>query len=322
MYRKSIAVLSMMVGLALGLMAGLMDSAAAEPGKAGINVTLEAEITVTNDTDRPVEGYVHRIAVPVEGHMQQRLLAIRHDTVSEFQRKPFKHGAGDYVELEWDIPANSSSKKKVYFDLMVSSYSLSQNSARELPGTSSRVDTPDRVYLQPAEYIESDNDQILKLAHHIQRTYSEPEAQLRAAFLTPQQMIHYRRQSTRGALYAVSARQGDCTEYAALFVAIARAMGFPARMTSEFLFTENRTFSQPNHHAAEVYLEDRWVPVDANLALDPKFGYGFGQGAHSKIVLNRNSVWVWSNLWPRGVSKRRGNVDVDMQWEIHDFRRE
>ena len=98
-------------------------------------------------------------------------------------------------------------------------------------------------------------------------------------------------------------------------------MGFPARMTSEFLFTEHREFSQPNHHAAEVYLNGRWIPVDANLALDPKFGYGFGSGAHSKIVLNRNSVWVWSNLWPRGVSKRPGKVDVDMQWTIRDVRR-
>ena len=307
----------------LMLMSGLAGGTVADSERPDIKVTLEAEITVTNDTDKAIEGYVHRVAVPVEGHMQQLLLGVRNDKVSRFERKSFKHEAGDYVELEWDIPANSTSIKKVYFDLQVKSYDFSlpaSDNSQSFHNTSGRY-KPDRVYKKPAKYIESDNDQILKLAHHIQHSFSDPEAQLRAAFLTPQQMIQYRRQSTRGALYAVSARQGDCTEYAALFVALARAMGYPARMTSEFLFTEHRNFSQPNHHAAEVFLKGRWIPVDANLALDPKFGYGFGTGAHRKIVLNRNSVWVWSNLWPRGVSKRKGKVDVDMHWSIHDVQR-
>ncbi|MBN8432025.1 transglutaminase domain-containing protein [Microbulbifer salipaludis] len=277
-------------------------------------LTLVAEITIENGTAEPIEGYVHRVAVPVEGHMQQRLLGIRHDDVQRFLRKPFKHSAGDYVELEWTIPARSTSTKKIYFDLLVQDYQL--HASTQQLDRRPRQPRPHDVYTRPAKYIESEADEIVRLARHIERSYADAEARLRAAFLTPQQMIQYRRQSTRGALYAVSARQGDCTEYAALFVAIARAMGYPARMTSEFLFTEHREFSQPNHHAAEVYLEGRWIPVDANLALDPRFGYGFGVGSHSKIVLNRNSVWVWSNLFPRGVSKRRGEVDVDMQWRI------
>ncbi len=279
-------------------------------------MTLVAEITIENGTDLPIEGYIHRVAVPVEGHMQQSLERIRHDQVTHFERKSFKHDAGDYVELAWDIPAKSKSTKKVYFDVRVSSYRIDHSD--QGPGKHTKPQPPEKIYLQPAKYIESDSPEIVRLARHIERSYSTSESKLRAAFLTPQQMIQYRRQSTRGALYAVSARQGDCTEYAALFVAIARAMGYPARMTSEFLFTENREFSQPNHHAAEVYLNGQWIPVDANLALDPSFGYGFGVGERSKIVLNRNSVWVWSNLFPRGVSKRSGEVEVDMHWRILD----
>ena len=299
---------------AIPVLLGVSMHLSAESRRSSQNLTLVAEITVENGTDSAIEGYVHRVAVPVEGHMQQDLRRIRHDEVTNFTRKPFKHAAGEYVELEWDIPANSTSVKKVYFDLQIKSFQIPSRTRdwRRLPQNV----PPDESYLQPAKYIESDADEIIRLARHIERSYADPEARLRAAFLTPQQIIHYRRQSTRGALYAVSARQGDCTEYSALFVAIARAMGYPARMTSEFLFTEHREFSQPNHHAAEVYLNDRWIPVDANLALDPKFGYGFGVGQKSKIVLNRNSVWVWSNLFPRGVSKRRGEVNVDMYWRI------
>lgn len=301
---------------AVPVMLGVSLHLSAEARGSSQLLTLVAEITVENGTDSPIDGYVHRVAVPVEGHMQQRLQNIRHDAVTSFTRKSFKHGAGDYVELEWDVPANSTSVKKVYFDLLVTSYRIPsrQRDWQRL----TQQPPPDVSYLQPAKYIESDADEIVRLARHIERSYADDEERLRAAFLTPQQMIQYRRQSTRGALYAVSARQGDCTEYAALFVAIARAMGYPARITSEFLFTEHREFSQPNHHAAEVYLNGRWVPVDANLALDPKFGYGFGVGQQSKVVLNRNSVWVWSNLFPRGVSKRPGDVNVDMQWRILD----
>lgn len=279
-----------------------------------IKVTLVAEITVENATAEPLEGYVHRVAVPVEGHMQQKLLAVRQSGTEPLEKKPFPDDVGDYVELEWDIPANTTSTREIYFDLEVTPYNLSgvNKLAKSVKYSTGQL----QAFLQPAEHIESDAAEIVRLARQIQENYTGSRAQLKAAFILPQQLLHYRRQSTKGALYAVKHREGDCTEYAALFVALARAMGYPARMTSEFLFTKSLDFSQPNHHAAEVYLDDRWVPVDANLALEPEFGYGFGVGGNKKLVLNRNSVWVWSNLWPRGVSKRSGHVDADMHWRI------
>jgi hypothetical protein len=56
--------------------------------------------------------------------------------------------------------------------------------------------------------------------------------------------------------------------------------------------------------------------VDPNLALDPQFGYGFGVGKSTKIILVRGDAWVWSNLWPKGVNAKSGNVDVDIHWKI------
>nr|WP_138976408.1 transglutaminase domain-containing protein [Microbulbifer agarilyticus] len=291
------------------------DESASEQKSAHM-VTLLAEITVTNDTEQSIQGYIHRVAIPVDGHRQQRVLGLRVDDVARVERREFEYDAGEYLELEWDIPPNDVSVKRVYFEVLVAGYDLAIQHDEWL-GTSLEA-APSTIYLRPSKYIESESVEIVRLAQNIERSYSDPEARLRAAFLTPQQIIEYRRQKTRGALYAVKARQGDCTEFSALFVALARAMGYPARMTSEFLFTEKRAFSQPNHHAAEVYLHNRWIPVDANLALDPKFGYGFGVGQDKKIVLNRNSVWVWSNLFPRGVSQRGGEVDVKMLWRILD----
>lgn len=309
MYGKLMALLLLISGAS----AGVAEKSEAESKR----ITLVAEITITNGTNSSINGYVHRLALPVEGHMQQSLLAIRHDGVESFEKKSLKDDNGSYIELEWDIPKQSKSIKKVYFDLLVKPYNLAGGSNKRRLFTQSSAQNA--AYLQPQRYIESNAEEVVKLARHIQHSFSDPESRLRAAFLTPQQIIQYRNQPTKGALYAISARQGDCTEYATLFVALARAMGYPARTTSEFLFTEHRGFSQPNHHAAEVYLDGRWVPVDPNLALDPSFGYGFGVGKASKVVLNRNFGWVWSNLWPRGTSDRRGEVDADMYWRIQNY---
>jgi hypothetical protein len=82
-------------------------------------------------------------------------------------------------------------------------------------------------------------------------------------------------------------------------------------MTSEFLFSKRNEFFEPNHHAAEVYLDGRWIPVDPNFALEPVLGYGFGRTAVSKVVLKRDNSWVWSNRIP-GVSRQYREAFVDV----------
>ncbi|WP_105103776.1 transglutaminase-like domain-containing protein [Microbulbifer pacificus] len=285
----------------------------AETVGSGQKVTLIAEIQIVNKSNLPISGYVHRISIPVNGHWQQELLQIRHDPVKSAIRKPFKDTAGEFLEIVWDIPANAQSVRKVYFELLLRDFHYPSQTTEWSEHL--RQSEPQESYLQPAKYIEADSVEIRRLAQQIERSYSSSEGRLRAAYLLPQQIIQYRPQPNRGALYAVSVRQGDCTEFSALFVALARAMGYPARMTSEFHFRERRSFDRPNHHAAEVYLNERWIPVDPNLALDPSSGYGFGYGGRTKVVLNRNSVWVWSNRWPKGFNKKN-QVEVDVQWHI------
>ncbi len=272
-------------------------------------VTLTAEVVVHNRSDVDIKGYTHRLSVPLSDHMQQRLLSVRYDYPEALKRKSHRLGNGEYVEMVWDIPAGKTSTRRVEFDLEITRYDFHKD-------TPVHDSPPPDEYLQPRKYIESDAEPIRKLATHIRSTFDTDEDRLRAAFLTPQQLLEYDVQSTKGALYAVNEGEGDCTEYAALFVALARAMGYPARITSEFLMTSKTEFSQPNHHAAEVYIDGRWIPVDPNLALDSRFGYGFGIGGKDKIVLNRDFTWVWSNLWPRELRGKRDQVDVNIRWRV------
>ncbi|WHI46154.1 transglutaminase family protein [Microbulbifer sp. JMSA004] len=272
-------------------------------------VTLSAQITIQNTSGQDAIGYIQRLSIPVEHGLQQSLKEVRYDYSEGLTYRKHKKGDSKYLEFTLDIPAGATVTRRIDFDLILSSYNYAQ-----IPR--GREPFPDKRYLQSSKYIESDSLPIKKLSLEIQNTFMDEEGRLRAAFLMPQAMIEYKIQPTKGALAGLESREGDCTEYASLFVALARSMGYPARTTSEFLFTKRKIFKQPNHHAAEVYTNGRWIPVDPNLAQEGRFGYGFGKGKISKITLTRDFTWVWSNLWPKSF---KGNIDktkVSIEWSI------
>ena len=70
-------------------------------------------------------------------------------------------------------------------------------------------------------------------------------------------------------------REGDCTEHAVYLAALARARGIPSRVAVG-LVCVSRTFGY--HMWAEVYVDGRWIPLDATLA---KGGIGAG---HLKLA--------------------------------------
>jgi transglutaminase-like putative cysteine protease len=68
----------------------------------------------------------------------------------------------------------------------------------------------------------------------------------------------------RGALQALIERKGDCTEYAYLAVALARACAIPARMVGGYV-TERNSAPRPEeyHNWAEVHIDGAWRLLDA-----------------------------------------------------------
>lgn len=67
-----------------------------------------------------------------------------------------------------------------------------------------------------------------------------------------------------GALYALTEKKGDCTEYAFLVVALARASQIPARMVGGYVIDRNSAPRADEYHNwAELYLEGTWQIVDA-----------------------------------------------------------
>jgi len=119
-------------------------------------------------------------------------------------------------------------------------------------------------WLQPERFMESDNSAIKALAAQLNQT--KPRDTVHSIYEWVRHNLVYAGYIAEdlGALYAVTHRQGDCTEYADLVVALARAGNIPARMVGGYVVDRDSTpRPQDYHNWAEVYLEGTWSLVDA-----------------------------------------------------------
>jgi transglutaminase-like putative cysteine protease len=81
--------------------------------------------------------------------------------------------------------------------------------------------------------------------------------------------------SVPSAVQVLESRKGDCNEHTVLYVALARALGLPARTAAGLVYVDGRFY----YHAwPEVYL-DGWV------AVDPTFGQFPADAAHLRFTV-------------------------------------
>ena len=130
--------------------------------------------------------------------------------------------------------------------------------------------------LEPAQYLESNNAAIIALARQaVGQTKDTAEAAGRIrSFVT-----EYITKKDFSVGYATAAevatsRQGDCSEHAVLLAAMCRAVGIPARVVSGLLYVEEFSGRENvfgGHAWVEVYVNDKWVGLDASRA-DRAFG--------------------------------------------------
>lgn len=134
----------------------------------------------------------------------------------------------------------------------------------EAPETTEHLRIPQRPgadlkpYLSPSPAIESNDRQIQSLAATIAPVDGPAWEQVGGIFDWVREHIVYKFDETqRGALAALRAEQGDCEELTALFIALCRVRGIPAR-----------SVWVPGHCYPEFYLEDDsgkgyWFPCQA-----------------------------------------------------------
>lgn len=127
-----------------------------------------------------------------------------------------------------------------------------------------RLSTIIKEYTKPEAGIESNAPTIRNIAKMLEKNAKSSSDFVLKAQSWIKKNIKYRAQrGERGALYAIKHREGDCTEFTALLVALCRAVGIPARMISGFLQTKTKYKEKWAGHAwAEVYLSNTWIEVD------------------------------------------------------------
>jgi len=132
---------------------------------------------------------------------------------------------------------------------------------------------------QPNNLVQSDNPQIVALAKQGAGGRTDPWLAAVALESFVHQYITNRSYSTAfsTAVEVAQSREGACTQHAVLLAALARARGIPARVAVGLVYVEgNAGFAF--HMWDEVWITDRWIPLDATR------GRGGIGAAHLKLA--------------------------------------
>ncbi|MDR7152733.1 hypothetical protein J2W49_004711 [Hydrogenophaga palleronii] len=119
-------------------------------------------------------------------------------------------------------------------------------------------------WLEAETHIESHAQEIQTLARQLRRP-SERET-VKAIYEWVQAALTYEGYvpQGKGALNALRTRAGDCTEYAALVVALARANAIPSRMVGGYVVDKDLLLRVDEYHDwAQVLLNGCWQTIDA-----------------------------------------------------------
>jgi hypothetical protein len=131
------------------------------------------------------------------------------------------------------------------------------------------TDAERRAYLAPNRWVQSDAPEVRDFARL--NSGRGPPAQVMAELVEA-----IRKHMSGGVDYlgyasatqALESRAGDCTEFAVLLAAAARARGIPARITSGLVYADRFSGKKDvfsPHTWVQAWIGDRWVSFDAGL---------------------------------------------------------
>ncbi len=167
-------------------------------------------------------------------------------------------------------------------------------------------------YLKPEPHIESDHPKIVEMASKISN--SNPLTFAKRAAKQVQKTVKYEIQPGEfGAAFAIEKRKGDCTEFAALFVALCRAAGIPARTNVGFALAQR----WERHATAEFLVQGRWIPIDLTMQRSSEIVLG---SLPLNIIVTRGN-WMGGTLakevaYKYQVIEPNQKIDVDILWNI------
>jgi len=212
--------------------------------------------TVSNKTNQYLEDATASIYAPVALTSFQRVVDIRsshpYELISDLL-------GNQRLDFKFDIPPHATKVVSVTVDLEMYPSPLKIEPVNKLE------------YLQPGRYIESDDPRLVSIAqHHVEE---DALSSVLSISRWVGEHIEYSGyiKDDRGALHAFSTKQGDCTEYAYLFTALARSAGLPSRIVGGFVVNEDQFLQARDfHNWSEVLVDGVWRVADPQNGIDLK----------------------------------------------------
>jgi len=123
-----------------------------------------------------------------------------------------------------------------------------------------KLDTLEKIFLQPGPFIQSDHQKIKDKAKNITRDEIVPLEKAKKLIAWVYKNIEKRPVlSVPDALSTLENRVGDCNEHAVLLAALARASGIPARIETGLAYLNGRFY----YHAWNLLYLGRWITADS-----------------------------------------------------------
>ncbi|MHA1639682.1 MAG: transglutaminase-like domain-containing protein [Candidatus Heimdallarchaeota archaeon] len=269
------------------------------------------KVQISNPTDKPVGNFSAFVALPITipPHQIVKRLTVSPETVrlsSDVEGNHWAHyevtriAPGQTLELRYSAVI----QRKPF--LMAPTLENVKQVANPYAKTFLKP------YLASEAHIESTHPRIIELAKNI--VTDHPIKFAKRAIQIVNQILRYEIQPEEyGAAYAVETGRGDCTEFAALFVALCRAKGIPARVVAGFGMGQR----WERHAMAEILVGGRWLPVDVTGQ----------QGTHPSLGLQTNIITLTRGNWMGGtlakeisyryqILEPRQKLAIGVDWKI------
>jgi len=213
------------------------------------------QTTITNTTTTPLTNIRIFIAFPPPFQPYQQLIDIK--PTSNLGQQATDLVGNHWLEFPCHRLAGHDSLTYGYTAL-VRNRSVQYQFSQSIENQS--IPKPLLVYTKPEYFIESHHHLIKDLAQELSQDQPGLIPFIRTAMRSVTKILRYEPQRyERGAAYAIENKVGDCTEYAALFAALCRARGIPARLISGFASSKKKW---ERHGWSEVWIRNHWIPVD------------------------------------------------------------
>jgi transglutaminase-like putative cysteine protease len=212
--------------------------------------TVRSTITISNPSSQQLRDQAIWLYLPIHHTSVQKVESIK---VSVPHEVALDSLGQTILHLSWDNVSSFSTKLvSISTDLSLRTDPLTTHLAHR------------EEWLRPERYIETSDVRVRTLAAALMRDSDAQTA--RAIYDWTRNNLRYAGYvaDDRGAVDALVSNSGDCTEYAYLVTALARANGIPARMVGGFVMKDNGAPRPEDYHNwTEVHFDGAWHIVDA-----------------------------------------------------------